>query len=265
MRRLLMVVLSIIIFICPTISFADDCGDVDVSGDINVADLVYLVDYLFKGGAPPNCGTVTDYDGNVYQTVTIGTQVWMTENLKVTHYRNGDPIVNVTEDTVWWWLTTGAYCNYDNDEGHVAVYGRLYNWYAVGDSRGLAPEGWHVPSDEEWKQLEMSLGMSQADADYYDFRGTDECGKLKEIGITHWNIPNEGATNESGFSAIPSGIRNLESTFLNMGNNVFYWLATEHKSIDDKAYDRILYYDRSDIRRTTNMKLFGFSVRCIKD
>jgi uncharacterized protein (TIGR02145 family) len=127
----------------------------------------------------PTVPVVTDIDGNVYQTVTIGAQVWMAENLKVTHYRNGDPIPNVTDTAAWEGLSTGAYCEYDNDINNVATYGRLYNWYAVDDSRGLAPEGWHVPSDDEWKQLEMYLGMSQSEADDYGWRGTDEGGEVK--------------------------------------------------------------------------------------
>jgi len=103
----------------------------------------------------PLSGTVTDIDGNVYQTIKIGDQWWMAENLKVTHYRNSDPIPHVTDGGTWSYLFTGAYCEYDNNPANVAIYGRLYNWYAVGDSRNIAPEGWHVPSDDEWKQLEM--------------------------------------------------------------------------------------------------------------
>jgi uncharacterized protein (TIGR02145 family) len=106
---------------------------------------------------------VTDYDGNVYQIVLIGGQCWMMENLKVTHYRNGDPIPHVPNIGEWYGLSSGAYCDYNNDPGNVETYGRLYNWYAVDDSRNIAPEGWHVPTDDEWKQLEMYLGMSQAE------------------------------------------------------------------------------------------------------
>lgn len=133
--------------------------------------------------------TVTDIDGNVYKTVTIGNQAWMAENLKVMRYRNGDAIPNVTGGTDWSNLSTGAYCSYDNDDNNIDTYGLLYNWYAVDDSRNLAPEGWHVPTDEEWKELEMYLGMSQSEADDTGYRGTDEGGKLKEVGTTHWQSP----------------------------------------------------------------------------
>ncbi len=207
--------------------------------------------------------TVTDIDGNVYQTVTIGTQVWMAENLKVTHYRNGDPIPHVTDNSEWIGLTTGAYCNYNNDEGNVATYGRLYNWYAVGDSRNIAPEGWHVPTDEEWKQLETYLGMSQAEADAIGWRGTDEGGKLKEAGTTHWQSPNTGATNESGFTALPGGYRNLNGSFGDMGYYAAFWSSTEFSSY--YAWLRGLNYGDSQVGRLYYHKPYGFSVRCVRD
>ncbi len=126
--------------------------------------------------------TVTDIDGNVYQTIQIGNQVWMAENLKVTHYRDGTSIQYVqnelTEPDVWETLTTGAYCYYDDSQSNQTTYGNLYNWYAVADSRNIAPEGWHVPTDAEWKELEMALGMSQSEADDAGYRGTNEGSKL---------------------------------------------------------------------------------------
>jgi len=209
-------------------------------------------------------GTVTDIDGNIYQTITIGTQVWMAENLKVTHYSNGDAIPNVTNSETWVGLTTGAYCEYNNDVNNVTTYGRLYNWYAVDDSRSIAPEGWHVPTDEEIKQLEMYLGLSQAEADATGWRGTDEGGKLKETGTTHWVSPNTGATNESGFSALPGGARNYFGHFVSMGYRAFFWSSTED---DDSYYAwvRDLNYDRSGVDRGGGSKQNGFSVRCVRD
>ena len=207
-------------------------------------------------------GTVTDIDGNVCQTVKIGDQWWMAENLKVSHYRNGDEIPNVTDGTEWDNLTIGAYCNYDNDETYVAAYGRLYNWYAVNDSRSIAPEGWHVPSDAEWKQLEMYLGLNQLEADGMGNRGTDEGGKLKETGTSHWNSPNKGATNESGFSALPCGYRNFNGDYLDLGSLTIFWSSTENN--DYVASTRGLSYDESDIIRISFSKRAGFSVRCIQ-
>jgi len=208
-------------------------------------------------------GTVTDIDGNVYQTIKIGDQWWMVENLKVTHYRNGDPIPNVTDGGTWSGLTTGAYCEYNNDPGNVVTYGRLYNWYAVDDSRNIAPEGWHVPSDAEWKQLEMYLGMSQAEADATGWRGTDEGGKLKEAGTTHWLSPNTGATNESGFTALPGGYRLGSGLYYSVGSNALFWSSTEYDGYG--AWFRYLGYSSSQVYRYDYDERGGFSVRCVRD
>jgi uncharacterized protein (TIGR02145 family) len=194
-----------------------------------------------ESSSPYSTGSVTDIGGNVYQTIKIGDQWWMMENLKVTHYRNGDPIPHVTDGGTWKGLSTGAYCNYGNDPGNVETYGRLYNWYAVDDSRSIAPEGWHVPTDEEWKQLEMYLGMSQGQADDTGWRGTNEGGKLKETGTTHWQSPNTGATNESGFSALPGGYRGYDGYFYTMGFTANFWSSTELYSY--LAWHRYLSFD----------------------
>ena len=261
MRHLIMILL--IIIIGATTSFAGECGDVDGTAGLNILDIVHLINYKYKDGPEPDCGMVTDIDGNVYQTVTIGAQEWMTENLKVMHYRNGDPIPNITDNAEWLGLSTGAYCNFDNDEHNVATYGRFYNWYAVDDSRNIAPEGWHVPTDEEWKQLEMYLGMSQADADAVLWRGA-EGGKLKETGTTHWWSPNDDATNESGFTALPAGIRdNNNGTFYRMGNYAHIWSSSEYNSIG--AWNRALRYTDSAIHRNYPNKQGGYSVRCVKN
>jgi len=127
--------------------------------------------------------SVVDIDGNFYHAVAIGTQVWMAENLRTTKYRDGSPIPNVTDSSVWILTTEGAYCNYNNDTTHSNTYGRLYNWYAVIDTRNIAPEGWHVPTQDEWNTLVQFLGG-----------GAVAGGKLKETGTAHWNSPNRGAT-----------------------------------------------------------------------
>jgi len=196
-------------------------------------------------------GTVTDYDSNVYKTVKIGDQWWMAENLKVTHYRNGDPIPNVTDATEWNALTTGAYCNYDNNSSNAEIYGRLYNWYAVTDSN-IAPEGWHVPSDAEWETLVNYLGG-----------GSVAGGKLKETGTTHWNSPNEGATNESGFAALPGGYRYVNGYFYYLGDFAHVWSSTEYGSYS--AWARKLYYGGAHVNRYDYYKQDGFSVRLVRD
>ena len=151
----------------------------------------------------------------------------------------------------------------------MSTYGRLYNWYAVNDSRNIAPSGWHVPSDEEWKKLEMYLGMSQEEADSWNWRGTDEGGKMKTLGTIEegdglWYSPNTGATNESGFSALPSGLRHsFYGTFYDIGKYAHFWSSLESENND--AWSRILAYRGSDVLRINYAKQTGFSVRCIKD
>jgi uncharacterized protein (TIGR02145 family) len=207
--------------------------------------------------------TLVDIDGNVYKTVTIGTQVWMAENLKVTKYRNGDPIPNVTDDIEWRTLKTGAYCNYNNDTNIGNKYGKLYNWHAVNDSRRIAPIGWHVPSDKEWTTLSDYLGGENIAG-----------GKLKEKGTKNWNTPNTGASNEVGFNALPGGMRTGGQGVIGnpTGGGNFIWIndyglwytSTEYN--DWQAIKRILQYDQSYIsEEDAFIKESGYSVRCIKD
>lgn len=211
----------------------------------------------------PTTGTVTDIDGNVYKTIRIGEQWWMAENLRVTRFRNGDPVPKIVDSAAWIGFTTGAYCEYDSDGGNVATYGRLYNWYAVADSRTIAPVGWHVPSDAEWKQLELFLGMSQAEADAEYNRGSDEGGKMKESGTTHWIAGNLGATNTSGFSGLPGGYRHAEGYYGNLGMYGYWWCSTEFNS--GEAWWRNLFTNSSQVFRYHFDECFGLSVRCVKD
>jgi uncharacterized protein (TIGR02145 family) len=201
-------------------------------------------------------GTVSDIDGNTYATIKIGNQWWMAENLKVTHYRNGDSIPNITDGAAWAGLATGAYCEYNNDPNNVATYGRLYNWYAVNDSRNIAPTGWRVPTDAQWQFLIDRLGGD-------DVAG----GKMKETGTVHWDSPNTGATNESGFSALPGGSRwiNLSSgVYISMGTLTGFWSSTEENS--SNAWCRALYYNKIEVVHSNlTIKLYGFSIRCVKD
>jgi uncharacterized protein (TIGR02145 family) len=200
-------------------------------------------------------GSVTDIDANVYKTVTIGTQVWMAQNLRTTRYENGDTIPNVTDNTEWSNLDSGAYCWYNNDDSYEQPYGKLYNWYAVNDSRGLCPTGWHVPSGDdissEWKILIDYLGgLSVAG------------GPMKEAGIAHWMSPNTGATNSSGFTGLPGGYRILSGTFNLLGARSYWWSSTESGSY---AWYRNLNYDNDDVSRNIHGKEVGLSVRCVRD
>ncbi len=177
----------------------------------------------------------------------------MAENLKVTRYSNGDTIPNVTDNTDWANFSTGAYCNYDNDSSNAAIYGRLYNWFVLDDSCNIAPAGWHVPTDEEWQTLVDFLGGVSVAG-----------GKLKETGTSHWDSPNTGATNESGFSALPGGHRfHYDGTFQGVGTQADYWTATQ----DDSwfAWRRYLSFNGSGISHCKYDKQSGFSVRCVRD
>jgi uncharacterized protein (TIGR02145 family) len=207
--------------------------------------------------------TVTDIDGNIYNVVRIGKQLWMKENLKTIKYNDATTIPLVTDNTAWSNLTTPGYCLYDNDAPtYKDTYGILYNWYAASTTN-LCPTGWHVPSDDEWKELERFLGMSHAEADNYGLRGTDEGGKLKETSTAYWMSPNTGATNESNFSALGAGFRNDDGEF----GNIFIWGDWWSASMGSTttAWARTLHYDDAKVYRGNYYKKLGFSVRCIKN
>ena len=210
--------------------------------------------------------TVTDIDGNVYQTIQIGNQLWMAENLKVTHYRNGDAIPNVTDNSTWAGLSTGAYCVYNNTPSNADTYGNMYNWYTVDDSRGLAPDGWHVPTDEEIMVLEMHLGMSQSQANSTGYRGTNEGSKLAGNAALWINgaLENDPEFGSSGFSFLPGGYRyNYDGYFGGLSSTGYLWSSTESNS--NYAWYRRLYYHYTDVYRSNFGKNYGFSVRCLRD
>jgi len=204
-------------------------------------------------------GTVTDIDGNVYNTIIIGTQEWMVENLKTTKYRNGDPIPNVTDNAAWIALVSGAYCWHNNDAANKPSYGGLYNWYAVADSRNLAPIGWHVPTDAEWTILTTLLGGESVAG-----------GKLKETGNAHWHNPNYGATNSSGFTALPGEDRYANDGAFGVVGYLGYWWSSTLGTLGGYygALCRGLDYNSAYFARvngTGAKQGGGCSVRCIKD
>ena len=199
----------------------------------------------------PLFGTVMDIDGNNYQTVVIGTQEWMAENLKTTRYRDGSTIPNVTDNTEWRQLNSGAWCNYDNSPVNDATYGKLYNWYAAANPN-LCPQGWHVPTDAEWTVLINYLGGENVAG-----------GKMKSVSPL-WGAPNTGATNESGFSGLPGGNRSGSvGTFDFLGSFGYWWSASESGA--EFAWYRFLYGSNADIYRGSISKRSGFCVRCVRD
>lgn len=196
--------------------------------------------------------TVTDYDGNVYEIVTIGAQSWFKENLKVTHYSNGVPVPNVTGNPAWANLVTGARCYYNNDSvANDSIYGPLYNWYALNDTNNLCPSGWHVSTDGEWTETEIYLGGAAIAG-----------GKMKEAGTLHWLSPNVGATNSSGFTGLPGGLRGINNTFQYIHENGMWWRATAGGS---NALSCYMWYLNAGIDVNPVPKMLGMSVRCVKN
>jgi len=187
----------------------------------------------------------------------------MVENLKVTHFKDGIPIANVMQPD-WFEYPFPAYCNYLDNPDWNDPYGRLYNWAAVIDPKGLAPEGWRVANENDWQVLEMTMGMMSADADLLGWRGTDEGGKLKESGIAHWITPNTGATNEVGFTALPGGFRRDGGHESSIQLDGSYWTSTIVTGMETDAWMRSFSNTRADIFRHHYPKGYGFSVRCIK-
>jgi uncharacterized protein (TIGR02145 family) len=222
--------------------------------------VVYGNEVIFTtGSVAPSfaCGTssVSDVDGNSYNTVQIGTQCWTQSNLKVSKYRNGDNIPTGLSNTDWQSTTAGAYAIYANDPVNDGLYGKLYNHYAVMDNRGLCPTGCHVPTDGEWTTLETFLGGSSVAG-----------GALKSTATQPtpggWLSPNTGATNSSGFSAGPGGVRLNYGVFNVVGLYGYWWSSSLSGSA---AWPRYLYSNTGNIYRNFNVRSFGFSVRCLRD
>lgn len=207
---------------------------------------------------------ISDIEGNTYRTVGIGNQVWMADNLKTTRYNNGAEIPNITNDSLWTNLTSGAFCWYNNDEANKDKYGGLYNWFAVNTGK-LCPVGWHVPSDDEWKTLEGNVDSRYNLGDTIwnreRNRGFDVGRKL--MATSGWYSEGNG-TNDFGFSALPGGERlKRNGRFFISGTNGFWWSSTEYDQ--SRAMYRSLLYGIEYMLRNFHPKGFGFSVRCIKD
>lgn len=202
--------------------------------------------------------TLEDIDGNVYHTITIGTQVWMVENLKTTKYRNGDLIPNITDATEWSNLSNGAYCDYNNMPSNSNTYGKLYNWYAVNDNRNIAPTGWHVPTDSEWATLYDYLAANS---------GTSGSIAKAIASKNNWVSSTEEGTvgnnlsinNSSGFTALPGGYRYIDGKFYEVGENCKFWSCTEYATL--YAYSRDIEYYGS----FHSTKVDGLSIRCLRD
>jgi len=201
-------------------------------------------------GAPCPCGSPVEFDGYSYATVEIGDQCWFQENLRSEHYLNGDLIPGDQDGSIWNTASIGLQSYYNNDSSNLAIYGRLYNWYAVDDARGLCPTGWHVPTDGEWTVLTDFLGGSSVAG-----------GKMKEAGTAHWNSPNTGADNSSGFTGLGSGYRWGNSSY-NVLSYDYFWSSSPSGS---NAWYRRLDYNSAGVYRDVYRWKDGFSVRCALD
>lgn len=226
------------------------------------------------GGGGGSCvggpSTVTDIDGNVYNVVTIGNQCWMQENLKVSNYRNGDPITTNLSGLEWETTTSGAFAFHNNAVSNDSIYGKLYNWYAVADPRGLCPTGWHEPTDSEWNVLIKTLDPQADTASSTFSQSLLAGGFMKSTGTLQagtglWNSPNSGATNSSGFTGFPGGSRSYSGgTFYNIGTHGFWWSSTQHSSVSSAWY-RFLDFSNDNVYWYFTKKKAGFSVRCVRD
>ncbi len=211
----------------------------------------FLSNTLFSPG-----DGLTDIDGNSYQTIILGSQEWMKENLRVSKYRDGFPILSDLSDNQWNTVTSGACANYNDDNANNEIYGKLYNWYAISDPRGLCPVGWHVPTKAEWTFLETFLGGDPVAG-----------GKMKSTGTIaagtgYWFSPNSDATNESGFSGLPGGWR-LNGGYSLVGNSGWWWFSTEYST--GSSWCKSLRYDGIFYSSGTISKNVGLSVRCLRD
>ena len=242
-------------FVCPV----SGCTDESASN--------YNPEAVIEDGScsygPAECGgasTVT-FDGYTYELVAIGDQCWFAENLRTEHYANGDAIPGELSNSEWSNTTEGAQAVYNNDASNLAIYGRLYNWYAVDDSRGLCPTGWHVPTDGEYMTLEMALGMSESEANSMFWRGTDQGTQMKS---SPSDDPSWDGTNTSGFSALAGGYRDYDGFFYDGGYAGCFWSSSPYEA---NAWYRILLSGDAEVYRDYyyfNL-WFGFSVRCVRD
>jgi len=218
--------------------------------------MLLAISWTTKENSSIQSSTIGDENStqqNNIDSVIIGTQVWMEKNLNVSHYRNGDKIPQVKDSAKWATLTTGAWCWYKNDSATGAVYGKLYNWYAIHDPRGLAPAGWHIPSDAEWYVVYNFLGTNAKSAG----------GKMKETGTTHWLDPNVNATNSTGFTALGGGYRDNLGQFAYINFLGYWWSSTGNGT--NYAFCRRLVSYGGFMDRMSYEKQKGFSVRCVKD
>jgi uncharacterized protein (TIGR02145 family) len=207
-------------------------------------------------------GTIEDAAGNIYRTIGIGSQIWMAENLKTSKFNDGSTIPMGIDNDDRPYLSVPGYSWYNNDSStYKETYGALYNWYAVETGK-LCPVGWHVAYDGDWSQMILSLDPNAILNDHDNLESQIAGGKLKEAGTIHWLSPNMGATNETGFTALPGGARHGDGTFYGIGSRGFWWISGSSSELGSYQY---MYYAHSGLERYSMYKNYGCSVRCLKD
>jgi uncharacterized protein (TIGR02145 family) len=217
-------------------------------------------EWTVYGGQMTFVTKVADIEGNLYNTIIVGTQVWMAENLKTTSLNDNTPLTEITDNAQWIATSSPAYCWFDNDVSNKSTYGTLYNWYTVNSGK-LCPTGWHVPTDSEFNIMEISLGMAADQADLWGSRGTDHGTKIKNT--TGW-ADNGNGTNTSGLSALPGGYRfGATGEFFLLTTITYWWTATEHDA--DRGWYRRLDSGYTNVYRASTSKKGGKYVRCVKD
>jgi len=213
--------------------------------------IFFLIVYAFQSVIAQNNGKLTDLEGNNYETVKIGNHTWMSENLRTTKFNDGEPIPEVKEKSAWNILSAPGFCWYNNDTSYKKTFGALYNAYTV-NTKKLCPAGWHVSTDAEWTEMVELLGGKDVAA-----------AKLKEQGTAHWSEPDSGATNESGFTALPGGTRYANGIFFSRKDIGYWWTFTGETVLN--GWYRSMYYSNSTVDKNFHDSTDGFSVRCVKD
>lgn len=261
-------ILLLILTFTSVMAFAQDTLYIYKGGAVVSKRAVAQIDSITFTAPSPLAGTFQDIDGNIYHTVTIGTQTWMLENLKTTKFRNGESIPNVTDNTAWAGLTTAAWCDYENNTTYGQKYGKIYNWHAVSDNRNIAPAGWHVATVEEWLVLQNYLMKNG-----FNYDGSTDIDKFSKSlsSKSDWAYsPNTGApgnqlllNNSSGFNGLPAGGRlGSSGNFFGLTESTFWWTSTNSSSTN--AYYQAIFNAYSFLGDYSDLKTSGRSVRCIK-
>lgn len=224
---------------------------------------VYSTNVIFVDTVAVPLGSIADGEGNIYSTIYVGAQRWMAENLRTSRYSNGDPISFAPGAVQWGASGSGSWCYYEGDAGYNVFHGKLYNWYVVQDPRNVCPNGWHVPSDADWKELELVIGIPMPNLNSTGSRGAEANagGQLKSLIM--WDNPNIGATDSLGFAALPGGSRFTTGLFDQGGAKGYWWTSSGSDAV--YAWQRSLANDNAGVFRFVGAKTVGASVRCLED